>query len=413
TKPIQAVGATIEDGLANRIIEDLDNAKSGIQPIELQIVCASLWKHKAEYQALDLSIYKSSGGARKILKSHLSDTLNRIPFRKRKFMIRVLEALKTPDNTKRYRSFDDLRETLGQGRKSKRLEKMLALLTSLNLVRKDERAGSAWYEYKHDYLAKGIGDWIQEWDEKIHRRRIQYLLIPLLILSIGVASYLINAYETFYFMESRPDYQWQDKEIVINRGNPLRYDPVASTGFFISDLADYEKQKKIADEFKIGDWTYDDWKPLADLLSPTKGAMLLFELGDQEKAIDRLIETFGYGSSHEDAMNNLIRISQGNTGNLVQNRLVIALKNQNETVRRTAADTLGKLGVKDRPVIDALLTALKDHNEDVRRTAAEMLGTLGVKDQAVIDALLAALKDQHKTVRLTAAEMLGTLGVKD
>ncbi|MGH8558567.1 MAG: ATP-binding protein, partial [Methylococcales bacterium] len=42
TKPIQAVGATIEDGLANRIIEDLDNAKSGIQPIELQIVCASL-----------------------------------------------------------------------------------------------------------------------------------------------------------------------------------------------------------------------------------------------------------------------------------------------------------------------------------------------------------------------------------
>ncbi|MGH8558975.1 MAG: hypothetical protein ACRESZ_16285, partial [Methylococcales bacterium] len=47
--PIKKVGGKIEDGLANRIVEDLDNAGSGIQPIELQIVCASLWKHKADY----------------------------------------------------------------------------------------------------------------------------------------------------------------------------------------------------------------------------------------------------------------------------------------------------------------------------------------------------------------------------
>jgi len=59
--------------------------------------------------------------------------------------------------------------------------------------------------------------------------------------------------------------------------------------------------------------------------------------------------------------------------------------------------------------IDTLVVALKDQNEYVRRQAAAALGEIKVSDAAVIAALVAALKDQSSSVRGQAAAALGKL----
>ncbi|MBI4489855.1 MAG: HEAT repeat domain-containing protein, partial [Deltaproteobacteria bacterium] len=90
-----------------------------------------------------------------------------------------------------------------------------------------------------------------------------------------------------------------------------------------------------------------------------------------------------------------------------------ALKDEHESVRGSAAEVLGRLGVADKRVVESLLDALKDKEWSVRWSAAEALGRLGVGDKQVIEALVDGLMDMEGLVRGSAAEALGRLGVAD
>ena len=50
--------------------------------------------------------------------------------------------------------------------------------------------------------------------------------------------------------------------------------------------------------------------------------------------------------------------------------LTRALTDEDETVRRRAAVTLGDFGAEARPAVNALIAALDDESESVRRWAA-------------------------------------------
>jgi HEAT repeat protein len=56
--------------------------------------------------------------------------------------------------------------------------------------------------------------------------------------------------------------------------------------------------------------------------------------------------------------------------------LIVALKDNNEDVRRSAADALGKIKSNTPESISGLIVALKDNNEDVKGSAADALGNL-------------------------------------
>ena len=99
-------------------------------------------------------------------------------------MAKIFEALKTPDNTKRYRSFSDLRETLKIG--ANRLQAALQQLARLSLLRREERAGDQWYEFKHDYLVREIAAWLQARRERLAKRRLWYGLSPGVALLLGL-----------------------------------------------------------------------------------------------------------------------------------------------------------------------------------------------------------------------------------
>ena len=75
--------------------------------------------------------------------------------------------------------------------------------------------------------------------------------------------------------------------------------------------------------------------------------------------------------------------------------------------RLAATDTLGGLGEKAAPALDALLRALGDEAEAVRLNAAYALGAVGA---AAVGPLLAALDDEREHEREHAAYALGAVG---
>ncbi|OKH57182.1 sister chromatid cohesion protein PDS5 [Scytonema sp. HK-05] len=90
--------------------------------------------------------------------------------------------------------------------------------------------------------------------------------------------------------------------------------------------------------------------------------------------------------------------------------LIARLADEDSSVRRNAADALGKLGNASEQVVNALLGRLADEDSWVRGNAASALGKLGNASEQVVNALLGRLADEDSWVRGNAAAALGKLG---
>ncbi len=90
-------------------------------------------------------------------------------------------------------------------------------------------------------------------------------------------------------------------------------------------------------------------------------------------------------------------------------RLVTLLKDPSRDVRRTAAQSLGKIG--HAAATTALAEALSDPDSQVREYSAWALGQIGedVNDEAAVR-LAGALGDGHPSVKRAAAQALGKIG---
>jgi len=86
--------------------------------------------------------------------------------------------------------------------------------------------------------------------------------------------------------------------------------------------------------------------------------------------------------------------------------LIVALKDQERTVRASAAKALG--GIEDPAVVPALIEALNDKYEQVLRAVASALGAC--RSQAAVPALIEKLMDPGEHVRISAARALGDIG---
>jgi len=184
-EPLKAVKSGIEPKLLDNLVDDLKNGRAGIEPITLQLVCHALWDRKPESSPeLTLSDYESSGRAEKILNNHVSDVLKNIPKRRHGLMTRIFEALKTEDGTKRYRNSHELQEAI-KTKNSRDLKRLLDKLTDLNLLRREQKGTTEWYEFKHDFLVEEITQWIQDRKERLSKQRVR------LVSSIAVLATII------------------------------------------------------------------------------------------------------------------------------------------------------------------------------------------------------------------------------
>lgn len=97
----------------------------------------------------------------------------------------------------------------------------------------------------------------------------------------------------------------------------------------------------------------------------------------------------------------------GKMGQTAVPALIVALRDEEGSVRYSAASALRQIG---KPAVLALIVALKDRDSGVRSNAAWVLGTIGEGAKDAVPALIAALKDQNWRVRYHAASALGRIG---
>ncbi|NIM18301.1 MAG: hypothetical protein GTO45_15550, partial [Candidatus Aminicenantes bacterium] len=235
-KDIEGGQWRFEEKLVDAIINDL-KTDEGIEPIKLQLVCCTLWNQRpGDSRQIPLSTYEAAGRAGKIFSNFIYERLNKIPLRQHRLMVRIFESLKTPDNTKRYRSFEDLQSQLNI-KKTKRLAVLLRGLSGFDLLRQEGRKGTHWYEFKHDYVVDEINRWIKERRERINRKRLVYAVLPGIILFLSLFTFLFLQYNTFYAGFTNKDYDNQREEIVISRGFESLGERI-TTGILIEDVKD-------------------------------------------------------------------------------------------------------------------------------------------------------------------------------
>jgi HEAT repeat protein len=88
--------------------------------------------------------------------------------------------------------------------------------------------------------------------------------------------------------------------------------------------------------------------------------------------------------------------------------LMALLRDETPELRRTAAESLGKIG--DRSAASALLPLLTDPTPSVRAAAAQALGRMAdSRDDAVITALIQRLEDSSDRVKQVAALAIGEI----
>ena len=134
------------------------------------------------------------------------------------------------------------------------------------------------------------------------------------------------------------------------------------------------------------------------------------ELGEKQKAIGTLVELL----KDEDSSVRLTAANAlgelGNDSDEVINPLVQLLQYESINLRWSAADALGNLGNDSDEVINPLVVLLQYESSNVLSIAARALGKLGKDSDEVINPLLQLLQDEDSNLRRSAVDALGNLG---
>lgn len=165
TKPAALKGIQFEKGLVNRILDDISQEEKRIQPVQIQLVCDTLYNElitDPDQKIITNSLYQKPRGhgevpgAEGILKNHLSNVLNLFIGSNRKLADQLLMALVTSDMRRAIRSKDKLLEEL-QPKTPEDIESVLAILYDKRLVRREiNEDGEIIFELTHDYLLAEI-----------------------------------------------------------------------------------------------------------------------------------------------------------------------------------------------------------------------------------------------------------------
>ncbi len=426
-EPVKTLGYRYAGGLVDTIVKDLKkigNGAVGIAPIILQLVCSALWQEKSEqekkseqeekkeitsehYKSCIPANSKAQPGvtpAQYILNNYLNNLLRKIPRSKHRLMVRVFEALKTVENTKRYRSFDDLKEILQAN--PARLNELLTELAELKILRHEVRQGAHWYEFKHDYLVKEVTDWLEAREKRLARRRLLYGITPGVVLFMALFIYFTYQYNTFYagFVDTN-----EQEEIAVFRG----FDPLGdgiTTGLTRSDARNQAARSAFRKGFKLGFWKRSQWDSLGNKIDPSKAGKFLYKIGHLDASMEAYKRSLkeSQGRARTEVINELVGL--GSSDDRVLELLLKALNDEDSAIRKQVIRTLGELGNSEDRVIEPLLEALDDANREVQVQATQALVDLGWSDDRVLELLLEALDDTDSAIRKQVIQTLGELG---
>jgi len=156
-KPAQNFDVRIERSLVEAMLDDL--YRDGVEPAQLEIVCYRLYSAKPRgMHTLTLNLYRRLGGAQKILSEFLDYCLNQLPPGDRRLARDILKLLVTSSEVRVTRTLDRIATDLNENREN--VERVLARLVDLRLVRSVGKERERQYELIHEYLADEISQWL-------------------------------------------------------------------------------------------------------------------------------------------------------------------------------------------------------------------------------------------------------------
>jgi outer membrane protein assembly factor BamB/HEAT repeat protein/predicted transcriptional regulator len=171
-KPGSNFRLTIEEEVVDRVLEDLCH-DGGCEPTELQIVMDRLYQTLSPRQhVIAPSAYEQLEGADRILRDYLEHALQQLPPWERRLVRNILKQMVQSSELKAVRSVERIASEVGQSEEN--VERILARLEDLRLVRRVGRQEKRQYEVVHEYMARKIEEWMTE--RQIEVKDVQDLL---------------------------------------------------------------------------------------------------------------------------------------------------------------------------------------------------------------------------------------------
>jgi hypothetical protein len=159
-KPAQHYKITFQDGLLERLLDDLSQHQDSlIAPTQIQLVCVALYDDCREAEPVfTVAQYEQIGGAEGILRDYIAKVMHRLPLEERAPAYRILEELVTSEKKRILRSKGDLEISLAnKGISADLTNATLDHLVNQRLLRKlDDDTEYIRYEIVHDYLLNEI-----------------------------------------------------------------------------------------------------------------------------------------------------------------------------------------------------------------------------------------------------------------
>lgn len=152
-KPAQNFELQVERSLVHRIVEDL--YRNGVEPVQLQIVCHSLYEARSPGSyVITERLYDKLGGAAEILDKYLERALNQLAVAERRIATKILTFVAGASELKA--AYPLQRLVSEAGAETEVVERVLARLVDLGLLRPVGRGRHRGYELVHEILADKI-----------------------------------------------------------------------------------------------------------------------------------------------------------------------------------------------------------------------------------------------------------------
>jgi outer membrane protein assembly factor BamB/HEAT repeat protein len=156
-KPAQNFDVRLERTLSDRLLDDL--YRDGIEPAQLEIVCDRLYQGKPRnMRTITAAVYERLGGAQRILTEFLDQILAQLSPGDRRMAKAILKQMVVSSEVRVTRTLERIATDLNEDRDE--VERVLARLVDLRLVRGVGKERQRQYELIHEYLSDLIQGWL-------------------------------------------------------------------------------------------------------------------------------------------------------------------------------------------------------------------------------------------------------------
>jgi hypothetical protein len=161
--PLVLANIPFDQQLVVRLVDLL--AVVDFDPVLLQIACGEVYREAIKRRRDDIRLTEADldrvGGIQGLFERYLDNAISRVPRGMLLLSRAVLDALITPEETKRAITFEALLGNDDFKASREELEAVLDCLKQQKIVRGDLRTGHLWYELAHDRLAKSVVKWFK------------------------------------------------------------------------------------------------------------------------------------------------------------------------------------------------------------------------------------------------------------